>query len=179
MRVFCVNGIRGSGKTTFEEFCFALNPIYVRSYSSIDEIKRIAALCGWEGKKTDKDRQFLGDLKQLCIKYYDLPFKDVCNYIERTIRWAGNRDLDAEKLIFFIDVREPEEIQKLKDKYNAQTILLSRGDSIKTLGPGDSTEAILNYNYDYIIENAGDLDQLKWKAREFMEKNHLVLGREI
>ena len=83
---------------------------------------------------------------------------------------------DFEKIVNFMKSAES---QKLKDKYNAQTILLSRGDSMKTLGPGDSTEAILNYNYDYVIENAGDLDQLKWKAREFMEKNHLVLGREV
>lgn len=42
MKVYCVNGTRGSGKSSFENYCFALNPIYVKIYSSIDGVKRIA-----------------------------------------------------------------------------------------------------------------------------------------
>lgn len=42
MRIFCVNGIRGAGKSTFENYCFALNPLFVKIYSSIDKVKRIA-----------------------------------------------------------------------------------------------------------------------------------------
>lgn len=178
MNVFCVNGLRGAGKTTFEQFCFALNPIYVRSYSSIDLVKRIASSAGWDGTKGDKDRWFLGQLKQLLIEYNNLPYKDVCDYIARQIIWTTNRDLDFNKLIFFIDVREPEEIEKFKKKYDAKTILLKRGNKeTKTLSKGDSTKDILNYQYDFIIENAGDLDSLKEQARKFMEDNDLILGK--
>lgn len=176
MRVFCVNGQRESGKTTFEQFCFALNPIYVRSYSSIDFIKQIARGIGWDGTKGDKDRKFLGDLKQLLIEYNDLPFKDVNNYIVRQIQWAANRDLDFDKLIFFIDVREPEEIEKLRRAHKAQTILLKRGNNKESLSKGDNTEDILNYQYDYIIENSGNLEDLKRAAYEFMDTNGLILG---
>ena len=40
--IFLLKGDLGSGKTTFENYCFALNPVYVRIYSSIDGVKRIA-----------------------------------------------------------------------------------------------------------------------------------------
>jgi hypothetical protein len=63
MKVFIINGEPNSGKTTFENFCFALNPVYVRIYSSIDGVKRIARECGWKGVKEAKDRKFLADLK--------------------------------------------------------------------------------------------------------------------
>ena len=182
MNIYCVNGIRGAGKTTFEQFCYALNPIYVRQYSSIDLVKRIASGIGWDGTKGDKDRKFLANLKQLLIEYDDIPFKDVCAYIRRQARWCDNRDLDSDKLIFFIDVREPEEIEKFKSGLNAQTILLRRApqeSEVETLSKGDSTSEILGYKYDFVIENAGDLDALKVQARTFMEQNKLILGYKL
>jgi len=34
------------------------------------------------------------------------------------------RDYDSNRLIFFIDVREPSEIEKFRDAFNAQAILI-------------------------------------------------------
>lgn len=173
MRVFVVNGTRGSGKSSFEHFCYALNPLYVKIYSSIDGIKRIAQSCGWDSNKTDRDRIFLAELKQLLIKYNDYPARDVENYINTTKCWMENRDLDPEKLVFFIDVREPSEIQKLVQRCGAETILVQGRADKPDLSVGDCARDIYDYTYDLYIDNDGTLEDLELKAREFMHANNL------
>jgi hypothetical protein len=54
--------------------------------------------------------------------------------------------------------------------------LLKRGNNKESLSKGDNTEDILNYQYDYIIENSGNLEDLKRAAYEFMDTNGLILG---
>ena len=79
------------------------------------------------------------------------------------------RDYDGDKLIFFIDVREPSEIQKLRDKYGAQAILIQRALSTPEENTADCEE---NFNpdlYDIVIANNGTLEQLEAQAREFMK----------
>ncbi len=175
MRVFCINGQRGAGKTTFENYCFALNPLFVKIYSSIDKVKKIAEYCGWDGNKTDKDRAFLGELKQLLIKYYDTPFNDVQHYIKLQRDWMEMRDLNPENLIFFIDVRESSEIQKFVDKCGAETILVQRAQEVQEdLSAGDCAEDINNYKYDYYITNNGTLEDLEQCARDFMNEQNLI-----
>lgn len=170
MKVFIINGEPNSGKTTFENFCFALNPVYVRIYSSIDGVKRIARECGWKGVKEAKDRKFLADLKQLLIQYNNFPFKDVSNYIRTQRMWMDNRDCDSEKLIFFIDVREPSEIQKLRDAYGATAILIQRNNNDKIEeNSADNEENFDPELYDMVISNNGTLEQLELQARKFME----------
>lgn len=169
MRVIVVNGEPQSGKSTFENYCFALNPIYVRIFSSIQPIKEIAQQCGWNGAKEPKDRKFLADLKQLLIEYNNFPFNQIVNYIELQQRWMNNRDYDGDKLIFFIDVREPSEIQKLRDKYNAQVILIERVTANSLDNNGDKKENFNRDLYDMVISNNGTLEQLEAQAREFMK----------
>ena len=165
MRIFCVNGIRGAGKSTFENYCFALNPLFVKIYSSIDKVKKIAEQCGWDGNKTDNDRTFLGELKQLLIKYYIKLQRD----------WMEMRDLEPENLVFFIDVRESSEIQKFVDKCGAETILVQRAlDKQDDLSAGDCTDDINNYKYDYYITNNGTLEDLEQCARKFMNEQDLI-----
>ena len=168
MRVIVVNGEPQSGKSTFENYCFALNPIYVRIFSSIQPIKEIAQQCGWNGAKEPKDRKFLADLKQLLIEYNNFPFNQIVNYIELQKRWMENRDYDENKLIFFIDVREPSEIQKLRDKYNAQVILIERAAANSLDNSADKKENFNRDLYDMVISNNGTLEQLEAQAREFM-----------
>lgn len=168
MRVIVVNGEPQSGKSTFENYCFALNPIYVRIFSSIQPIKEIAQQCGWNGAKEPKDRKFLADLKQLLIEYNNFPFNQIVNYIELQRRWMENRDYDGNKLIFFIDVREPSEIQKLRDKYNAQVILIERATANSLDNSADKKENFSRDLYDMVISNNGTLEQLEAQAREFM-----------
>lgn len=169
MNVYIINGAPGSGKTTFENYCFALNPVYVRIYSSIDGVKKIAQQCGWDGVKEPKDRKFLSDLKQLLIDYNDYPLKDVADYIRLQCTWMDHRDYNSDQLIFFIDVREPKEIKKFCEAFGAQSILIAR-DSAKGLDNNADKKENFDPNlYDIIITNNGTLEQLEAQAREFMK----------
>ena len=178
-----MESVVGAGKTTFENYCFALNPLFVKIYSSIDFVKEIAKKAGWDGNKTDKDRAFLGELKQLLINYNDGPFKDVCRYIKLQRDWMEMRDLELTlqanfplpNLIFFIDVRESSEIQKFVDQCGAETILVQRAlDKQDDLSAGDCAEDINNYQYDYYITNNGTLEDLEQCARKFMNDQNLI-----
>ena len=171
MKVYLINGLPqlGSGKSTFENYCFALNPIYVRIYSSIDGVKEIAKQCGWNGVKEPEDRKFLADLKQLLIDYNNYPFKDVSNYIRQQCHWMDMRDYDSNRLIFFIDVREPSEIEKFRDAFNAQAILIQRASQESLDNNADKEENFNPELYDLVIANNGTLEQLEAQAREFMK----------
>lgn len=169
MKVYVINGAPGSGKSTFENYCFALNPIYVRIYSSIDGVKRIAKQCGWDGIKEPKDRKFLSDLKQLLIDYNNYPLKDVAEYIRIQCTWMDNRDYDSDKLVFFIDVREPSEIEKFREAFNAEAILIQRASQKGLDNNADKEENFNPELYDMVIANNGTLEQLEAQAREFMK----------
>ena len=69
--VIVINGRGGVGKDTLCDFARA--HFKVKNISSITPIKEIAAQCGWDGKKDNKSRKFLSDLKKLCVEYNDYP----------------------------------------------------------------------------------------------------------
>lgn len=78
------------------------------------------------------------------------------------------RDYDSNRLIFFIDVREPSEINKFRDAFNAQAILIQRASQESLDNSADKEENFDPDLYDLIIANNGTLEQLEAQAREFM-----------
>lgn len=72
-QIFVINGSGGVGKDTFVELVSVeLNDKLKRfhtvvNFSSVDKVKEIAREIGWDGRKTEKDRKFLSDLKSLTI----------------------------------------------------------------------------------------------------------------
>lgn len=78
------------------------------------------------------------------------------------------RDYDSDRLIFFIDVREPSEIQKFRDAFNAQAILIQRASQEGLDNNADKEENFNPELYDMVIANNGTLEQLEAQAREFM-----------
>ena len=51
-QIFITNGMARCGKDTFAKFLNDIVPTL--KYSSIDKVKDIARLCGWDGGKTEK-----------------------------------------------------------------------------------------------------------------------------
>ena len=162
-----INGVGGVGKDTFVE-CVAgllggcVDPVtefereIVQNISTVDLIKRAAKLLGWTGDKSNKDRKFLSDLKKVCCEYNDLPYK----IVQMEYEWGDFK-------ILFVHCREPEEIQRFVDGFNAKTLLIKR-DNI-SIPDNKSDLNVENYKYDYVIENNGTRKDLLKSADKFIK----------
>lgn len=166
-KVIVINGAGGVGKDTL--CSFAEKHFSVLNVSSITPIKEIAAMCGWNGEKSDKARKFLSDLKALSIEYNDFP----------TV-WATNKYrefLDSDYEIMFVHIREPEEIEKFVKATdgNAKTLLVRGGERMKKSAYGNvSDDGVENYDYDYYFLNDCTLEESEIRFIDFLNN---VIGR--
>lgn len=156
-QIIIINGTGGSGKDTFVEFCSKYGNIM--NFSSIDKVKEIATLIGWDGKKTEKDRRFLSDLKKLTTDYNDFSF----NSIKEAVSKFEISDSD----ILFIHIREPEEIERAVNTFSAKTLLVKRA-GLANIITNYSDANVDNYSYDYIVENT-TLEELDKSASNFVK----------
>ena len=179
MKVVIINGIGGSGKDTFVEFCRDLlkneNSVsYCINISTVDYVKEIAGYCGWNGEKDPASRKFLSDLKKAMTEWRDLPMMDVkgrLNRFSQITKWNM-----AQEAVAFVHCREPEEIARLVNELNATTLLIRRESAENVKQINDSDNNVLNYSYDYVVRNEGTLDDLKESARVFLTE---YLGLDI
>lgn len=155
-KIIIINGTGGSGKDTFINYIqlFASEPI--ANLSTVDQIKRVAVILGWNGDKDEKSRKLLSNLKDLWTNYCDGPFNDILTRIEKT-----------NAKICFVHCREPNEIKRFVEYYgnNCLTLLIKRKNH-QTKG-NHADENVENYNYDIIIENDSDITNLQKKAVSF------------
>ena len=162
--IYITNGAGGCGKDTFAKFLDELVPVY--KYSSIDKVKTIAKICGWNGKKTEKDRKFLSDLKVLTSEYNDMPFRDIA-YVVDMVKDTSLYD------VLIIDIREPEEIERAKLAFGAETILIVNP-NIPHITSNMADKHVYDYKYDHIICNAGTLEDFREKVKEFAKDQGLI-----
>ncbi len=155
-QIIIINGTGGSGKDTFVELCQKYEK--VMNFSSVDKVKEIASIIGWNKGKTEKDRKFLSDLKRLTTEYNDLSFNSITK--------AVNKFYKNSDKVLFIHIREPEEIERAKNAFNAKTLLIKR-EGLSNIESNYSDASVDNYNYDYIIINK-TLEDLDKKAQEFI-----------
>ncbi len=161
-----INGKGGAGKDTLCEI--ASRHFRTMNVSSIDPVKKIAALGGWNGGKDDKSRKFLADLKKLFTDYNDLPTEYIYGkYLDF---------LSSSYEILFVHIREPEEIEKFRKKVdksggNCKTLLVTSSRCKDSYG-NSSDDLVENYNYDYTYRNDGTIADAE---SEFTE----LLGRML
>ena len=173
VKVVIVNGKPGVGKSEFERQCAAQCNLFHRTTgfslgrdlwidvtSTVDFVKEIAAECGWDGTKTLENRKFLSDLKDLLTRWDDVPFKTI---VHRADTLPNNIDW-----IMFVDCREPAEIQKLKERLNATTVLIRRPGDEETETSNHADAGVFIYEYDLTIENNSDIMDLAKKAKDFI-----------
>ena len=159
--VFITNGTGGCGKDTFAHILGQL--MNVSKISSIDPIKQFARFLGWDGGKTEKDRKFLSDLKLIMTEYDDTPFKWMQN---NYLFWRETRN-DS---VLLIDIREPEEIERAKKAFNAKTILI-KNDRVAPITSNMADANVFNYEYDFVIENNGTLEEFEETIKKWTEEN--------
>ena len=146
------------GKDTFAKFLNDIVPTL--KYSSIDKVKDIAKLCGWDGGKTEKDRKFLSDLKLLTTEYSNMAFEAIKSKVNEFLE-------DPEHVVMLIDIREPAEIEKAKIAFGAKTILIENK-NVKTISSNMADANVFNYTYDYTVKNNGTLDDFRENVEEFV-----------
>lgn len=170
-KIFIINGSGGVGKDTFVGLVsIALNDKLKRfhtvdNYSSVDKVKEIASEIGWDGKKEERDRKFLSDLKELTSNYCDMPFNCMVEKVEEFRK-------DEETVFLFLHIREPQEIERAKNEFDANTILIRRN-SVKHITTNIADGNVFNYEYDITINNDGDLKAFGKKAKKFVEKYYV------
>ena len=157
-RVFIINGSGGCGKDTFVSLVSDIS--YTINFSSVDKVKEIATIIGWDGGKTEKDRKFLSDLKLLCTDYNDMPLNSMKDKYEEF--------LDSHANFLFLHIREPEEIERAKRIFNAKTILIKR-DSVEHITSNMADANVFNYSYDIVINNNEGIEELEDKAYSFVK----------
>ena len=146
------------GKDTFAKFLNDIVPTL--KYSSIDKVKDIAKLCGWDGGKTEKDRKFLSDLKLLTTEYSNMAFEAIKSKVNEFLE-------DSQYVVMLIDIREPAEIEKAKIAFGAKTILIENK-NVKTISSNMADANVFNYTYDYTVKNNGTLDDFRENVEEFV-----------
>ena len=160
--VIVINGKGGSGKDTV---CELLAKHYeVRNISTITPIKEVAYWGGWRGGKTDKDRKFLSDLKQLFTEYNDLPN----NYAVSEYKKFMASPVDE---VMFVHIREPENIEKFIRSIdgNCLTLLVRGGKSQDSYGNA-SDDGVENYSYDYTYNNTKSLAEVESDFLKFFQQ---------
>lgn len=157
IQIIVVNGMPGCGKTTFERYCMKELAPYADMYSTVDFVKEVAAMCGWDGTKTLENRAFLSDLKDLLTKWNDIPFKkveDKAIQFENELSCWGLNDKVA---YLFVDCREPNEIQRLCDELGAISVCVRRSEVENKETSNHADRNVLNYKYDYTLYNEDNL----------------------
>jgi dephospho-CoA kinase len=158
--IFIVNGKPRAGKDTFAQILNEYMDVY--KYSAVTKVKEIAKQCGWTGAKEEKDRKFLHELKMLTSAYSDMSYNDVMEEIDK----FKKGELDAD--IFVVDVREPEEIDRLVKATKAFTIFIENN-RVPSITSNAADANVENYRYDFVIQNNGTLEDFEGNIKLFIE----------
>lgn len=168
IKTVIINGFPGAGKDTFVELCTKYNNnYYVVNIHSSDPTKYALSCLGYTDK--DKARPEVRDfLAHICT---------VSNTLWNTSETYLQEKIDQIKLeqkltfseptIIFFHERMPENIIRLKNKFNALTLLISRETNMQGITNKADLE-VLNGSYDLTIHNNSSLEELACNASDFM-----------
>ncbi len=161
LKFVIINGFPQSGKDTFVTMCGEFSPT-VSLWTSTPAKQALKTL-GWDGTtKTPEIRKLLSHFKEISVKNFD----GVLTYLRDEIEYMLHLFRD-DTYIVFIHSREPEEIKRLVKEFDATTLLILRGINKEELS-NDSDRNVLDYQYDYTVDNNDDMNALKLKAMDFV-----------
>lgn len=165
--VVVINGFPRSGKDEFVNQCKKFLGDRCTLYSSVDFVKELAKIAGWNGEKTPENRKFLSDLKDLLTKWADVPVRKMKQAVK-----VFSDDMDYYNVngIIFLMVREPEEIERLRNEIGAKSLLIRRTEVEEVEQSNHADSQVLKHNYDYVVYNNGTIDDLKKNAEIFIKQ---------
>lgn len=152
-----INGCGGVGKDEFIKKC-KLYKDNIVNMSTIEYVKKVAIQCGWNGKKDDKGRRLLSDIKDALTRYNNIPVKHI---LESLHNYSDS--------IIFIHCREPDEITLLKNMLNAKSLLITNA-NVVPIETNHADKCVFNIEYDYVVDNSGTIGDLIEAAQVFLMK---------
>lgn len=173
--VLITNGSGGCGKDTMTEIMNKY--VNVKKVSSIDVFKRMLKDYTFDYTfmhgKDEKYRKLLSTVKSAFIEFNDLPLKEM----EKEIL----KFLETDDQVLLMDIREPEEIEKLiecveqqkdyMDNIKINTVLVINN-NVPIIETVNSDKYVFNYApYDYVMDNSYTL--------EILEQGIVVLLKEL
>lgn len=165
-KIIILNSKGGAGKDTFFGFCKEILGDCTYHISTVDCVKDLAMQLGWNGEKTLRDRRGLSNLKDLMTMWGDIPYQDVKTEIGDIIcEWKAASE---EFGVIFVDCREPDEILRFNQELGAQSLLIVR-DNLPTNYGNHADDGVFDFEYDYVIDNNGSLDDLREAANTFID----------
>jgi len=96
-----------------------------------------------------------------------LSYNDVKRKIRVIETNANSYGLDPNQFFLFVHSREPEEIKRFVEDFNAITVFIDRAQNDVEYS-NHADEKVKNYEYDFIISNDSSLSQLQTNARLFL-----------
>ena len=171
MRVIIINGRGGSGKDTVCQMVSKFSPYGASSVSTVEIVKEWAStmmgitgeLCGWDGKKDERGRRLLAQLKDVWEEYDSGPTKWV---VKMTY---GQAKSSHPQHILFIHAREPMNIWQLREElteFNPVTMLVTRPEVGDHGNSADDN--VNNFAYDFYIDNDGPIEKLESNVLLFL-----------
>lgn len=166
VKVIAINGLSRSGKDSFVDFV-RKKVLVVFEHSTISKPKNAleSRLMIHPHRKGEKERKFLNIVKKAWIEYNNGPFKEVVELV-KTTESMHKFMTNINRVLFFVHVREPEEIRKLKNYFKDDFISVIVTKPRIEIQPGD--EEVCDWIYDYEIYNESDLKWLDILADEFI-----------
>lgn len=158
-KIYIVNGKPRAGKDTFAELLSKHCRVF--KYSSVDKVKKIAAQCGWDGGKTEKDRKFLSDLKKITTEFNDMAYDDVAAKVAYFLK----TDFFD---VMLIDIREPDEIERAIEGYGAEAVYI-QNINVPSVETNSSDANVDRFVYDIIVPNNGTLKDFDEVVQKFYE----------
>lgn len=168
-RTVIINGHANAGKDEIAKIAKKILDTPIYNISSITPVMEIAKLMGWDGKKDERSRELLSNLKDLWVEFNNGPI----NQLVKTVDEIDDRYSPPDPYLIFVHIREPEEIEKFKTNYPDTTTVLVKRDSIETYN--NRADSFVNeYNYDYIIENNGTLVELEDSVKTLLKDLNIL-----
>lgn len=160
-KVFIINGMARSGKDTF---CNFVSEMYNDAYhfSIVDLTKDYAKQLGWNGEKDEKGRKFLCELKRITDEYDDRNFQRVKDIIERL-------NIESDNMVYLVDMRETQDIERARKELGARVVFV-KNSNVPIINSNYADAGVFDIIYDIEIDNSGTLDDLKEKAKDFIDK---------
>ena len=160
--VLITNGSGGCGKDTMAEIMGKY--VSIKKISSIDVFKNMLKdytndYVGIHGKD-EKYRKLLSSVKSAFVEFNDLPYTTI---LEQILAFT-----QSEEQVLLIDIREPDEIEKivnsvqqLCEDLSIKTILVIN-DNVPVIETVHSDNAVFDYApYDYVVDNSETLGVLE------------------